>query len=233
MSPDAPPKGKLAPRPVILLDMDGTLLDLNFDDQVWNHALPRALAARHGRPESEMRREVAATLGAARGTLAWYCLDHWGQVFGVSLHALELELAGLIRIRPGTLEFLEYLRGAGYQTVIATNAHPGSLARKMLHTGLGGYFGHQVSAHRLGVPKEDPAFWVRLGEVVPYTPARAVFVDDNLAVLDSARRAGLRHLFGVRTPSSGGPARALPGYAEIDRLDELIPWLAGAEDALP
>ncbi|MBM4228203.1 MAG: HAD-IA family hydrolase, partial [Gammaproteobacteria bacterium] len=192
--------------PTLILDMDGTLLDLNFDDQVWNHALPRALAALRGESEAAVRALVAETLGAAKGSLAWYCLDHWEQVFGISVHALELELAELIALRRGTLEFLEFLRTQGYPVIIATNAHPGSLARKMLHTGIEDYFAHRISAHTLGVPKEDPVFWSRLCGVVPFLPEQVVFVDDNLAVLDSARRWGIRHLFGVRTPSSTGAA---------------------------
>ena len=32
----------------VLLDMDGTLLDLHFDDQVWNYTLPARLAVAHG-----------------------------------------------------------------------------------------------------------------------------------------------------------------------------------------
>jgi hypothetical protein len=38
-----------APISAVILDMDGTLLDLHFDDQVWNHRLPALLAERHGR----------------------------------------------------------------------------------------------------------------------------------------------------------------------------------------
>ncbi len=211
--------------PTLILDMDGTLLDLNFDDQVWNHALPRALAALEGESEVTVRAKVAGTLAAAKGSLAWYCLDHWERVFGISVHALELELAELIALRPGTLQFLEFLRAEGYPTVIATNAHPGSLARKMLHTGIEGYFSHLISAHTLGMPKEDPAFWPRLREVVPFLPEHAVFVDDNVAVLDSARQGGIRHLFGVRSPSSSGGTKTFDDYQSVDSLAELIPWL--------
>lgn len=217
--------------PTLILDMDGTLLDLHFDDQVWNHALPRALAALRGESEAAVRAHVAETLAAAKGSLAWYCLDHWERVFGISVHALELELAELIALRSGTLQFLEFLRTAGYPAMIATNAHPGSLSRKMLHTGIEDYFVHRISAHALGVPKENPLFWSRLREVAPFIPEHAVFVDDNLAVLDSARQWGIRHLFGVRTPSSSGAPKAFDGYRSVESLAELIPWLRTLEAA--
>lgn len=213
--------------PVVVLDMDGTLLDLAFDDRVWNQVLPVRVAAQRGCPVEVVRAEVAATLGSVRGTLPWYCLDHWEAQFGVSLHALEEELAVHIALRPGTLDFLGFLRAHGVRTLIATNAHPASLARKMDRTGIGEFFEARVSAHSLGVAKEDPAFWPALCAVAGMTPADCAFVDDNAAVLDAARLAGVRHLFGIRTPSSTGPVRSFSSYASVDRLSELIPWLSG------
>jgi HAD superfamily hydrolase (TIGR01509 family) len=211
----------------VLLDMDGTLLDLNFDDQVWNHALPARLAHREGYTLDTARAHVAEILGPARGTLPWYCLDHWSACFGLSVHALEEELAGLIAIRTGTLEFLRFLRARRYRTVLATNAHPASLARKLRRTELGRYFDCAVSAHDLGAPKEDPIFWERLAGRYPFEPGASVFVDDNPAVLSAARTFGLRHVLGVRTPSSTGETKHFPTYASLESLAELIPWLDG------
>lgn len=213
--------------PVVVLDMDGTLLDLAFDDRVWNQVLPARLAARRGCPVEEVRLEVAATLGSVRGTLPWYCLDHWESQFGVSLHALEEELAGYIALRPGTLDFLGFLREHRVRTILATNAHPASLARKMARTGIAMFFDALVSAHSLGLPKEDPAFWPALCALAEMAPHDCVFVDDNAAVLDAARIAGVRHVFGVRHPSSTGAEKIFPTYASVDRLSELIPWLSG------
>lgn len=215
-------------RPTIILDMDGTLLDLNFDDQVWNHALPRALSQRDGCSPDAARARVAATIGEARGTLPWYCLDHWERVFGISVHALEVELAHFIGVRAGTRDFLSFLRQQGHRAILATNAHPASLARKMARTGLAGYFDHLVSAHTYGAAKEDRAFWSRLVAEHDIVPACAVFVDDNPAVLTSARRFGIRHVFGVRTPSSTGLTRHFEQFASVDSLAELIPWLESA-----
>ncbi len=214
----------------LILDMDGTLLDLNFDDQVWNFALPSALAARDACTLTEAREHVALTLGAARGTLPWYCHDHWERQFGISVHALEVQLAHFIGVRDGTAEFLRFLQCHGYRTILATNAHPASLARKMERTDLGGYFTTLVSAHTLGVPKEAPEFWHALRTQTQFDPAHTVFVDDNLAVLTTARASGLRHVFGVRSPSSTGQVKEFPCFASVDSLAELIPWLVRARE---
>jgi len=214
-----------AERHTIILDMDGTLLDLNFDDQVWNYALPDALARRNGCTREVARARITDTLGSARGTLPWYCLDHWEREFGVSVHALEVELAHFIGVRGGTCDFLDFLREQSYRTLLATNAHPASLARKMARTGLQPYFAALVSSHELDAPKEDLAFWRRLVGKCDIDPAGAVLVDDNPAVLSTAREFGIRHVFGVRTPSSTGDVKYFGHFASVDSLAELIPWL--------
>jgi len=210
----------------VLLDMDGTLLDLHFDDQVWNHALPAALAKRHNEPIAAAQARVVNTLSHARGSLNWYCLDYWTNAFDISIHHLEQQHAHLVAIRDGTLEFLRHLRALGLRAVLATNAHPASLERKMALTGLADHFSHLVSAHTLGIPKEDRRFWSTLREKTDFDPATSVLADDNLAALSAAREDGVRHVFGIRYPSSTGTPRHYPQFASVNSLAELNPWLA-------
>ncbi len=211
------------PLSAVVLDMDGTLLDLHFDDQVWNHRLPQIVAARRGCEVDAAKELVATTIEQARGTLDWYCLDYWGALFEVSIHAIERELASLIRPRPGTLEFLQHLAARGIRSVLATNAHPESLAHKLERTGIGRWFSTIRSAHPYGHPKEHAAFWTALADDVGLDPSTSLFVDDNLAVLDAARHFGIAELYGVRRPSSSGTWREYAEYPAVDSLTELIP----------
>lgn len=210
----------------LVLDMDGTLLDLHFDDLVWNRLLPQRVAARTGRPAAEAAAFVRTTLDAERGTLRWYCMDHWSEVFGLSMSELEQAMSAHIRPRAGTLEFLEHLPALGLTRVLATNAHPRSLGLKLERTGLGRHFDHVVSAHELAAPKEDAAFWNRLAAATGMQAARAVLVDDNTAVLAAARASGFRAVFGVTRPSSAGPVKRYDDVPSVDSLTELLPWLA-------
>ena len=210
------------PVSTVLLDMDGTLLDLHFDDQVWNHALPRHLAMRTGWPLQQAAAHVVDTIATARGTLAWYCLDHWSEVFGVSVHALEEEQADHIAVRPGTVLFLEHLAAAGIPAVLATNAHPRSMARKLERTGLAHYFTALRSSHQYGAPKEHAAFWDALHADLGFDVERALFVDDSVGVLDAARQWGIPELYGVYTPSSTGARRNFDDYPAVESLAELI-----------
>ncbi|MSQ67998.1 MAG: HAD family hydrolase [Gammaproteobacteria bacterium] len=205
----------------VLLDMDGTLLDLHFDDQVWNYALPGRLATRDGTSLAQAKQRVADTLARERGTLRWYCLDHWSEVFGLSLHEIEAEQAGLIGVRPGTQAFLTHLQSCGIPAVLATNAHPRSLRLKLAKTGLGPYFSAVHSSHDYGLPKEHPAFWPAFVAKVGFDPASSIFVDDNLTVLRAARAWGISESYGITRPSSTGSAREYPDFPAVDRLDEL------------
>ncbi|MBK8958170.1 MAG: HAD-IA family hydrolase [Proteobacteria bacterium] len=189
----------------VILDMDGTLLDLNFDNQLWSVLLPQRVAEREGVALEQARHQVLHRLEARRGTLPWYCLEHWSEAFGVDMHGLERELGHLIRARPGALDFLAWVRARGLRQVLATNAHPASLERKLAATGIGAHFTDIVSAHELGAAKEDPAFWDALRARLAFDPARALFIDDNAQVRAAARRWGIAHLFGIAQPDSRGP----------------------------
>src|SRR5690606_24954939 len=145
------------------------------------------------------------TLEKTRGTLRYYCLDHWSHEFGIDLHEIERDLARFVRVRPGVRGLLDRARARGLRLVLATNAHPQSLARKLKLTGIGRAFDVVVSAHDLGHPKEDDGFWSSLGEQLHIIPQRAMFIDDNPSVLLAAQRNGLRALYGIARPDSRGP----------------------------
>jgi len=205
----------------VILDMDGTLLDLHFDNQLWSELLPRRVAARLEIPVDEARHQVLHRLEARRGTLPWYCLEHWSDAFGVDMHGLERELGHLIRARPGAIDFLAWVKARGLRQVLATNAHPASLGRKLAATGIAEHFTDIVSAHDLGAAKEDDAFWNALKARVDFDPARTLFIDDNAQVRAAARRWGIAYLYGIARPDSQGPelsavdCRCLEDFAEL------------------
>ena len=207
----------------VLLDLDGTLLDLHFDNHFWNEHLPLRFAAIRGLPREQALAEVRRRIEAGRGTLAWYCLEHWGRELELDLLALEREVQHLIRAHPDVPRVLAALRAAGKRVVLVSNGHAGSLALKLERTRLAEHFHRVICAHQLGLPKEQTAFWGRLATVEPFAPARTLLVDDNPEVLRSARRFGIAHLLLARRPDSTRPTADSEEFAGIVALAELLP----------
>lgn len=207
----------------VFLDMDGTLLDLHFDNHFWREYLPQRYAARRGLSFEQARAELRPRFRAVEGTLQWYSLEHWSRELGMDLLALHREQRAAIRVLPRAREFLQCVRSAGKRLVLVTNAHPDTLALKLAETRLAGRFDRIVSSHTLGTPKESAAFWQVFAHTEPVDPGTSLFVDDSLPVLRAARRYGLRHLVIVRRPDSQAPARDINEFQAVDGLAELMP----------
>ncbi len=226
--PDVADPGDLAPEwsaiRTVCLDMDGTVLDLSFDNMFWLDALPRHWGERHGVPAEQAIRALRARFDAKRGTLDWYCVDHWSEELDFDIAQLKAELGTHIRYLPGAIDFLDAVRSLGKRLLLTTNAHPISLAVKERQTGLSRHFDELVSSHEFGVPKESGEFWHRLAATHAVDPSSTLFVDDSAAVIEAARRAGVRAVYQVLQPDSTLPPRApLANVSAIHGLAEIIP----------
>lgn len=206
----------------VLLDMDGTLLDLHFDSHFWLEHLPRRYVELH-RLDEATQDELRARIIREQGTLNWYSLAYWSRELGVDIVALKREVQHLIGLRGDALDFLQWLKRAHPRVILATNADRESLALKLPLTGLEAYLDAIVSSADLGVPKEAPEFWFALADIEPFDPARTLFIDDNPAVLESAREYGIRHLLGIKQPDSTRPERELEEFIVLDRFAALLP----------
>jgi putative hydrolase of the HAD superfamily len=207
----------------VFLDMDGTLLDLHFDNHFWLEHLPLCYARREGLDPEAARRELHARYAAEQGPLRWYCLDYWSRELGFDMVALKREVAHLIRVKAHVPEFLDALRAAGRRVVLLTNAHGDSVALKLEYTGIAGHFDRIISSHSLDAAKEEAAFWPRLREHEPFAPQSALLIDDNLSVLRAARDFGVGQLLAVRYPDSRQTAKDTEGFTAMDDFRELLP----------
>ena len=211
----------------VFLDMDGTLLDLYYDNHFWREHVPRRYAERHGMDPDTAKERLFPRMRELEGTMDWYCVEFWSRELGLDITGLKHELGHLICVHPYVTEFLDAVRGSDRRIVLVTNAHRHSLDLKMDRTGLIGYFDAVICAHDLGLPKEVDGFWERLREVEPFTPQYTLLVDDNLAALRSARRFGIRHLVTVRQPDTRGAIREVDEFAAIHSFQELLPPSGG------
>jgi len=206
----------------VFLDMDGTLLDLNFDNQFWKNLLPQRYAERHGLDTESAHEILSPLFKEVEGQLEWYCLDYWSAQLALDVPALKRELAELIEILPHVVDFLCAVKALEKRLVLVTNAHPKSFELKMEKTELRHWFDQIVIAHELGLPKENPQFWERLHAVEPFQPERALMVDDSLSVLRSARNAGI-HTLAISLHDSQQPARVITEFPAIRDFREIMP----------
>jgi len=207
----------------VLLDLDGTLLDLAFDSHFWGNRVPQAFAQRRAITLDQARAELKPRFAACEGTLDWYCIDYWSRELELDIQALKRDAAHGVRWLPGAREFLRRVRALSKRLVLITNAHPATLAIKNERTEVISYFDAGFSSHGFGAPKEQPHFWCELSKAERFDPARSLFVDDSLPVLRAARAAGVGLLFAVRRPDSSGVAREHRGeFPSIDAVGDLL-----------
>jgi FMN phosphatase YigB (HAD superfamily) len=124
----------------VLLDMDGTLLDLRFDNWFWLDLIPRRYAAANGLELAETQELLAPKFVEVRGTLQWYCIEYWTRELGLDIGGLKREVLARVSFLPGAREFLLKLKGSGKRCVLVTNAHPRTLAIKNERVALTQYF---------------------------------------------------------------------------------------------
>jgi len=206
----------------VLLDMDGTLLDLRFDNWFWLELIPRRYAAANGLDLAQTQDLLAPKFGEVKGTLQWYCIEYWSRELKLDIGSIKREALGEVGFLPGAEQFLSKLKGSGKRRVLVTNAHPKTLAIKNERVALTQYFDACYSTHPFAAPKEHAAFWPRLAAEEGFDPKRTLFVDDSLSVLDAARDFGIAWLRAVRRPDSGRPPQHTGDYAAVDRVSELM-----------
>jgi putative hydrolase of the HAD superfamily len=206
----------------VMLDMDGTLLDLNFDNHFWKEFVPQRFADLHKLSVAEAKTQLVPRFKGMEGRLEWYCLDYWSTELQLDIAGLKAEIAGLICVLPHVLEFLEQVRQSPKKLLLVTNAHNDSLNLKMEKTSLHGFFDGIVCSHDLGVPKENANFWPLLQQRQSFDKSTTLLVDDSLAVLDAARQFGIGHLVAIAKPDSQLPKRAISGYWAIEDFRDLM-----------
>tara|TARA_B100000029_G_C17370927_1_gene886116 strand:+ start:251 stop:919 length:669 start_codon:yes stop_codon:yes gene_type:complete len=212
----------------VLLDMDGTLLDLRYDNTLWNELVPERYSLAQGLELNAARQTLFAQMSELRGDLLFYCLDHWASYTELDIVGLHRELAHLISYRPNAERFLNQVRAAGKRSLLVTNAHRDSLRVKDQHSDLIEKLDKDISCHDYGAPKEDPRFWARLRREHRYDPQRTLLIDDNAAVLEAAEQSGIRHLITVARPDSGRPARTGLSHRAIHDFEEIMPGAAAS-----
>ncbi len=208
----------------VMLDMDGTLLDLHYDNHFWLSHLPARFAEIHGLSLEQSTQQLSEHINKLEGTLNWYCLDYWSEQLKLDIVALKKETKHKIKERPYTREFLQALKDCGKTIYLVTNAHPAGVEIKFKQTSIGPFFDEVITSHQFQKPKEQHCFWQALAEDYAFNNDNTLFIDDNKTVLNAASHFGIKYILGIHQPDSQ-KARQLTGVPAINDFDEIMTGL--------
>lgn len=209
----------------VFLDMDGTLLDLHFDNFFWLEYVPQAYAKKEGKTVEEVKPYLFHLMKKAEGTLDWYCLDYWTRLLEIDIVSLKREIDHLIEMRPQAQAFLEALHASDKLVYLMTNAHHDAIDLKVEKALSSHYFDDLVTSHQFGHAKESQAFWHCLEKELDYDPSRTLFIDDSKHVLESAREYGIGHLLWVSRPDMRKPARHDDDFPVLHNFEDIMSGL--------
>jgi putative hydrolase of the HAD superfamily len=107
---------------IISFDMDGTLVDEEFDRLIWDEEVPRCYAERYGISIAAAKKHCFAEYKRQKGHGSWTSLDFWFRHFGIGDYESIIEKnKDKIIIYPDALEVLERLR-RDYILIVITQA---------------------------------------------------------------------------------------------------------------
>ena len=207
----------------VFLDMDGTLLDLHFDNYFWLEHVPQRYSETNNVSFTESRDKLIGLFESHRGSLNWYCLDFWSDQLMLDIAGLKEEVQYKIAIRPNAEIFLQQLRDHDKQVIIVTDAHYDSIKLKLRKTALHEKVDSVICSHDFQRPKQDPDFWNTFQQVEPFDLGTTLFIDDSLPVLRAAQTYGFKHLLSISQPDSQRPAQPNDEFISLNDFSEIFP----------
>ena len=206
----------------ILLDMDGTLLDLYFDDYFWGHLVPEKYAERHDMTFGAAKDYLYSTYKKHEGTLNWCDIDFWSKELRLDIPALKEQIRHLIEVHPHVIDFLTMMRKEKKKIFLLTNAHYKTVKLKFSKTQIGKFFDDVLCSFSVGYPKEYQQFWQGAEKKLGFDRTRSLFIDDTEDVLKSAREFGIRYLLFKAHASSKAAPKQSKEFLTIHDFRELM-----------
>ncbi len=181
----------------VIFDNDGLLLDT---EDAWTRAEQTLFARRDRVFTLDHKRSLigSARAAAARKLETMLDLAGDGEALMDELHGLVMEeaLAG-VEPRPGALELLERLIGAGVPVAVASNSQREFVERTLAGAGLlDGRFQAVVSVEDVKEPKPAPDIYLEACRRLGFEPGACAALEDSPIGVAAAAAAGM-YVIGV------------------------------------
>lgn len=206
----------------VLLDMDGTLLDKYFDDYFWEHLLPEKYAEKKNISFGRAKEELLSRYKIHEGTLNWTDIDFWSREVEIDIPALKEQIKHLIEVHPHVEDFLHMLKRHKKKVFLVTNAHYKVLDIKLRKTDIGRFFDAALTSFEIGYPKEMVEFWEKAQKRLGFEKERSLFIDDTKAVLETAKRFGIKYILYKAYASSKADIGKSARFQSIRDFRELM-----------
>ena len=210
---------KLNSTTAILSDLDGVILDLNYDMKFWQSWLPEHVANQTNQSIEETQAEIQAEINKQRGTLNFYNLNYWDDFLNVDCMQIIREKEEKCSYLEGSHEALQRLSALKNPKHILTNGDPRVQEYKAQSQDFWRFFDSIFYSMRAGYPKEQKEFWALARHNLNLCFEDAMFIDDGFNVVTAAVKAGVRKVIWI-TP---GKNRILQnGIETFPRLIDLV-----------
>ena len=210
---------KLNSTTAILSDLDGVILDLNYDIKFWESWLPEHVANQTNQSIEETQAEIQAEINKQRGTLNFYNLNYWDDFLNVDCIQIIKEKEEKCSYLEGSHEALQRLSALKNPKHILTNGDPRVQEYKAQSQDFRRFFDSIFYSMRAGYPKEQKEFWALARHNLNLDFEDAIFIDDDFKVVTAAAKAGIKQVIWV-TP---GKNRILQnGIKTFPSLNHLV-----------
>lgn len=211
----------------VLWDMDGVLVDteeLHFES--WGQVL-----ARYDVPFTrELFRKTFGMNNAGTVTALWPSTPEPELIVEVSRRKeiiFRQILRGRVQALPGVLEWLARFQAWGFRQAVASSAPPANIDALVDELGIRTYFLALAPGDSLP-SKPDPAVFLEAARLLELAPDRCIVVEDSVAGVSAAHRAGMRC---IAVATTNPPAALHNADMVVERLSHLTPehflrWLS-------
>ncbi|MDP9500157.1 GMP/IMP nucleotidase [Bisgaard Taxon 45] len=206
----------------VILDLDGTLIDLYFDHHFWKNVVPQAYAEKFDMPLEACVQALKQRYDDIEHSKDWYCLDFWAKTLKLPLRELYQAQGPTLKVRSDVMPFLQAVSNMDKKMMLLTDSNPFSLETKLKYCDFVSYFDVLLSSHQFGAPKIEQPLWHNLQQQHYFNPARTLFIDDTETVLDSAKQFGIAYTVGVENPDSSLPDKTFKRHFSVNNYRTLV-----------
>lgn len=120
--------------------------------------------------------------------------------------------SGLLELKPGVRELLDFLRAKGCHIAIASSTRTDIVEKELADAGLIGYFSAVVGGDRAQRSKPNPDIFLKAAELLGEKPENCVVIEDSFNGIRAAKTAGMT---AIMVPDQLVPDEEIRGLADF------------------